>query len=147
MHRHDPLVTPEIVSMLGKVIGGIGAFASGVIALYTFLQLRKLNRFEAYYREIGQIERIARGLEQDPEAPTTPKELRTHLKKRLSALKCRVLEDCAEGGLKGETSVTAIIAAINETRSILPVALASRREQQSRSVPSSPAEKEIKDNK
>jgi hypothetical protein len=98
LRRHDPLVTPEIASTLGRVAGGIGAFASGAIALYTFLRLRKLNRFEAYYREIGQIERVARGLEQDPESPTTPEDLRTHLEKRLSALKCRVLEDFAEGG-------------------------------------------------
>ena len=133
--------------MLGRFLGGVGAFASGAIAVYTFLRLRKLNRFEAYYREVGHIERVARGLEMDPEAPTTPKGLRTYLAKRLSALKCRVLEDFAEGGLRGEASVTAIIAAINETRDTLPVALASGREQQSRSVLSSPAEKNIKDNK
>jgi hypothetical protein len=140
VRRHDPLVTPEIASMLGRVAGGIGAFASGAIAVYTFLRLRKLNRFEAYYQEIGQIERVARGLEQDPEAPTTPKALRTHLEKRLSDLKCRLLEDFAEGGLKGEASVTGIMAAINETLSILPVALASRRGQQSSSGPFSPVE-------
>jgi hypothetical protein len=136
LRRHDPLVTPEFASMLGRAAGGAGAFASGAIALYTFLRLRKLNRFEAYYREIGQIERVARGLEQDPEAPTTLEALRTHLEERLSALKCRVLEDFAEGGGKGEASVTGIMAAINETLSTLPLALASRREQQSSSVPS-----------
>jgi hypothetical protein len=138
-HRHDPLVTTEIASMLGRVAGGIGAFASGAIAVYTFLRLRKLNRFEAYYREIGQIERVARGLEQDPGAPTSPGALHKHLKTRLSALKCRVLEDFAEGGVKGEASVTGILAAINETRSTLPLALALRRERQSGPGPSSPA--------
>jgi hypothetical protein len=136
LRRHDPLVTSEMASMLVKIAGGIGAFASGAIALYTFLRLRKLSRFEAYYREIGQIERVARGLEKDPEAPTSPQALRAHLEKRLSALKCRVLEDFAEGGLSGEGSVTGIIAAINDTRSALPLELASRGEQQSDSVPS-----------
>jgi hypothetical protein len=136
LHRHDPLVTSEIASLLARVAGGVGAFVSGAIALYTFLRLRKLNRFEGYYREIGRIERVARGLEEDPEAPMTPKALRTHLEKRLSALKCRVLEDFAEG-LKGEASVSGVIAVINETRSTLPLALASRREQQPGPVPSS----------
>jgi hypothetical protein len=139
--RHDPLVTSEIMSMLGRLLGGIGAFASGAIAVYSYLRLRKLNRFEAYYREIGQIERVAQGLDQDPEAPTTPKALRTHLENRLSTLKCRILEDFAEGGLKGEASVTAIIAAINEAKRTLPLALASHREQQSSSVPPSLAKK------
>jgi len=134
--RHDPLVTPEIASMLGRVAGGIGAFVSGAVAFYMFLRLRKLNRFEAYYREIGQIERVARGLELDPKAPTTQKALRTHLEKRLSDLKCRVLEDFAKAGAKGEASVTGIMTAINETKNTLPLALASRKEQQPSSVPS-----------
>jgi hypothetical protein len=141
LRRHDPLVTPEVVSMLGRVAGGIGAFASGAFALYTYLRLRKLNRFEAYYREIGQIERVACGLEQDPAAPMIPNALRTHLENRLSALECRVLEDFAEGGLKGEASVTGIIAVINEARNTLPLALASRTEQQSSSLQSSLAKK------
>jgi hypothetical protein len=141
LRRHDPLITPETVSMLGRVVGVISAFASGAIAVYTYLRLRKLNRFEAYYREIGQIERVAQGLEQDLEAPTTPNALRTHLEKRLTTLECRILEDFAEGGLKGEASVTGIIATINEARNTLPLALASRREQQSGSVPPSLAEK------
>ena len=137
LHRHDPLVTTESASMLGRVAGGLGAFASGVIALYTFLRLRKLRRFEAYYHEISQIERIASGLEQDPEAPTTPDALRTYLEKRLSALRSRVLEDFADGGLMGESLVAGIIAAIHDTRSTLPLALASRKEQQPSAAPSS----------
>jgi hypothetical protein len=136
LRRHDPLVTSDMASMFVKIAGGIGAFASGAIAFYTFLRLRKLNRFEGYYREIGEIERVARGLEQDPEAPPSPKALRTYLEKRLAALKCRILEDFAEGGLSGEGSVIGIMAAINDTRSALPKELASRREQQSSSVPS-----------
>jgi hypothetical protein len=136
LRRHDPLVTPEIASTFGRVAGGIGAFVSGAIAFYTFLRLRKLNRYEAYYREIGHIERVARGLEQDPAAPATPKALRTYLEKRLSDLKCRVLGDFAEARVKGEASVTGIMSAINETRGILSLALATRGEQKPSAVPS-----------
>jgi hypothetical protein len=135
LRRHDPLVTPELAGLLMKVAGGVGAFASGAIAFYTFLRLRKLNRFEAYYRELGQIERVAHGLEKDPQAPTTPEGLHTHLEMRLSALKCRVLAEFAEGGVKGEGSVTGIIAAINDTRSTLAHELAHPREQPSNLVP------------
>jgi hypothetical protein len=136
LRRHDPLVTPEIASTFGRVASGIGAFVSGAIAFYTFLRLRKLNRYEAYYREIGHIERVARGLEQDSAAPTTPKALRTYLEKRLSDLKCRVLGDFAEARVKGEASVTGIMSAINETRGILSLALATRGEQKPSAVPS-----------
>jgi hypothetical protein len=119
LHRNDPLVTPETASKLGTLAGGIGAFISGLIAFYTFMRLRKLNRFEFYYRELGRIELIARGHEVDPDAPTAPDALRTHLEARLSNLKCRVLEDFAEGGLKGEGLLAGIIALINDTRDSL----------------------------
>jgi hypothetical protein len=98
--------------MLGKVADGLGAFGSGAIALYPFLRLRTLNRFDASCRTIGQIERVACGLEQDLRAPRT----------------------------KGEGSVTGLIAAINDTRSALPLALAARKGQKSCSVPSPLAE-------
>jgi hypothetical protein len=140
LRRHDPLVTPEMASTFGRVAGGLGAFASGAIAVYTYLRLRKLNRFEAYYRAIGQIERVAHGIEQDPEAPVARADLRPYLEKRLSDLKCHILEDFAGGDLKGEASVTGLMAAINETQSTLPLALVSREEQQPNSVPPSRAE-------
>jgi hypothetical protein len=141
LHRHDPLVTPDSASMLGKVAGGLGAFASGIIALYTFLRLRRLRRFEAYYHDISHIERVASGLEQDSEAPTMPDALRTYLQKRLSVLRSRVLEDFAEGGLIGDSLVAGIIAAIHDTRSTLPLALDSRKAQQPTVAPPSPGEK------
>ena len=99
--------------------GGIGAFLSGVIALYGFLRLRNLRRFESYYREIEQIEMIARGLQDDPAAPTDVPSLRSHLEGRLTALKCKVLKEFAEGGLRGEGLMAGIIALINDTRESL----------------------------
>jgi TRAP-type uncharacterized transport system substrate-binding protein len=119
LHRNDPLLTPEVGARLVAVAGGIGAFLSGVIAFYSFLRLRNLNRFESYYREIGQIEMIARGLEDDPAAPTDVASLRSHLERRLTTLKCKVLTDFAVGGLKGEGLMAGIIALINDTRESL----------------------------
>jgi hypothetical protein len=119
LHRHDPLLTPEGASKFARLAGGVGAFMSGVIAFYSFLRLRNLKRFESYYREIGQIERIACGLEDDPAAPSDGRSLRAHLEGRLTALKCKVLTDFAEGGLKGEGHMAGIIALINDTRESL----------------------------
>jgi hypothetical protein len=119
MHRNDPLLTPEVASKLVAVAGGMGACLSGLIAFYGFLRLRSLNRFESYYREIAQIEMIARGLEDDPAAPNDVPSLRAHLEGRLIALKCKVLQDFAEGGLKGEGLMAGIIALINDTRNSL----------------------------
>jgi TRAP-type uncharacterized transport system substrate-binding protein len=119
LHRKDPLLTPEAASRLVRFAGGIVYFLSGVIAFYGFLRLRKVRRFEAYYREIGHIEMIARGLEDDPAAPTDVPSLRSYLEARLSKLKCEVLKDFAEGGLKGEGLMAGIIALINDTRQSL----------------------------
>jgi hypothetical protein len=119
LHRNDPLLTPEVASYLVRVVGGIVYFVSGAIAIYGYLRLRQLKRFESYYREIGQIEMLACGLEVDPAAPTDVPSLRTHLEGRLTALKCKVLTDFAEGGLRGEGLMTSIIALINDTRESL----------------------------
>jgi TRAP-type uncharacterized transport system substrate-binding protein len=126
LHRNDPLLTSEVVSRLAKLAGGVGYFLWGVIAFYGFLRLRNLRRFETYYREIGQIEMIARGLEKDPDAPGDPAALRAHLEGRLTALKCNVLKDFAEGGLKGEGLMAGIIALINDTRDSLAGMVATR---------------------
>jgi TRAP-type uncharacterized transport system substrate-binding protein len=119
LHRNDPLLTADVVSKLARLGAGIGYFLWGVIALWGFLRLRNLRRFESYYSEIGQIERIARGLEEDPAAPTDVPSLRSYPEGRLTTLKCRVLKDFAEGGLKGEGLMAGIIALINDTRESL----------------------------
>jgi TRAP-type uncharacterized transport system substrate-binding protein len=126
LHRNDPLLTPETAYKFGTLGGGVGAFLSGVIAFYGFLRLRNLNRFESYYREIEQIEMIARGLQDDPAAPTDVPSLRSHLEGRLTALKCKVLKDFAEGGLRGEGLMAGIIALINDTRESLAGIAAAR---------------------
>jgi TRAP-type uncharacterized transport system substrate-binding protein len=116
LHRNDPLLTPEVTSRFGTVASVIGYALWGGIALYGFLRLRNLRRFEAYYHEIGQIEMVACGLEQDPAAPIDPSSLRSYLEGRLTTLKCKVLEDFAAGGLRGEGLMAGIIALINDTR-------------------------------
>jgi hypothetical protein len=119
LHRNDPLLNNDSLARLGMLAGALGAFVSGAIALYGLLRLRKLSRFESYYHEIGQIEMLARGLVDDPQTRADAESMRDNLTKRLSALKCRVLQEFAEGGLKGEGHMAGIIALINDTRGSL----------------------------
>jgi hypothetical protein len=116
-----PLFTPELVAQLSKLLGGLGAFASGLVAFYGFLKLRQLRRFEAYYQEIRHIELIARGLEDDPQAPPPdrPAERLAFLEGRLNDLKCEALKDFADGGMKGEGLMSGIAALVNDTRDSL----------------------------
>src|SRR5207248_3817979 len=113
MRRNEPFLTPELLSNLGKVIGGVGAFLSGIVAFYGFLRLRQLRRFESYYHEIRRIELIARGQEADPRAPADPVALRNYLEGKLLDLKSQALQDFAEGGLKGEGLMSGIVALVN----------------------------------
>jgi TRAP-type uncharacterized transport system substrate-binding protein len=119
LHRNDPVFTPEVAHKFGTLAGGLGAFVSGAVAFYGFLRLRHLSRFESYYRDLGQIEMLARGLEHDPAAPADAASLRAYLESRLTTLKCEVLQDFADGGLKGEGLMAGIIALINDTRESL----------------------------
>jgi TRAP-type uncharacterized transport system substrate-binding protein len=119
LRRNDPLLTPEVAAKLGTLAGAMGAFLSGTIALYSFLRLRHLNHFEYYYREIGHIEMLARGIEEESKAATDPELLRATLLRRLTTMKCKALQDFADGGLKGEGLMAGIIALINDTRESL----------------------------
>jgi hypothetical protein len=117
--RHEPLLKPEHIAKAGPLLGGIGTLISGLIAFYSYVRLRKLRRFVAYYHEIGHIDMVARGLEMDADAPTDPRALRPHLETRLTRLKHDVVEEFAEGGLQGEGLLAGLVALINDTREAL----------------------------
>jgi TRAP-type uncharacterized transport system substrate-binding protein len=119
MRRNEPMLTPEMVSTLGKGLGGLGAFVSGLVAVYGFLRLRQLRRFESYYQEIRRLELVARGQEADPAAPSDPAARRAYLEERLLDLKSRALQDFANGGLKGEGLMSGIVSLVNDTRTSL----------------------------
>jgi protein-S-isoprenylcysteine O-methyltransferase Ste14/TRAP-type uncharacterized transport system substrate-binding protein len=119
LRRHEPLLKPEHTAKIGPLLGGVGTLISGLIAFYSYMRLRKLRRFVAYYHEIGRIDMVARGLEVDPAAPTEPGALRPHLETRLTQLKHDVVEEFAKGGLQGEGLLAGLIALINDTRESL----------------------------
>lgn len=119
MRRSEPLLSPDMTAALGRAAGGVGALASGAVAIYSFLRLRQLRRFEAYYKEIRRLELIARGREDDPAAPVEPAARRAYLEERLLDLKSRALQDFASGGLKGEGLMSGIVSLVNDTRASL----------------------------
>jgi protein-S-isoprenylcysteine O-methyltransferase Ste14/TRAP-type uncharacterized transport system substrate-binding protein len=119
LRRTDPILKPEQAAKIGPLLGGIGTLITGLIAFYSYMRLRKLKRFEAYYRDIDRIDLLARGLEMDPDFPTEPVALRMHLEARLTRLKHEILTDFADGGLQGEGLLAGLIALINDTRESL----------------------------
>jgi hypothetical protein len=119
LRRRQPLLTPELMSQLGRLLGGVGAFVSGIIGLYGFLRILQLRRFESYYEEVRRIVQVARGLEEDPEAPPEPDARRAYLLDRLDDLKSEAIRDFADGGLKGEGLLAGVVALVNDTRSSL----------------------------
>jgi hypothetical protein len=116
------VMTPEMMSQLGKLFGGLGAFASGIVGLYGFLRLRQLRKFESFYHDVRRIVQIARGQEDDPVAPGDPAARRAYLLGRLDDLKSEAVREFAEGGLKGEGLLSGVVALINDTRNSLGAA-------------------------
>jgi hypothetical protein len=119
LRRRQPLFTPELMSQLGRLLGGLGAFASGLLGLYGFLRILQLRRFESYYQEVRRIVQVARGLEVDPDAPADPDSRRSYLLDQLDDLKSEAIRDFADGGLKGEGLLAGVVALVNDTRSSL----------------------------
>jgi hypothetical protein len=119
LRRRQPLLTPELMSQLGRLLGGLGAFLSGLLGLYGFLRIVQLRRFESFYQEVRRIVQVARGLEDDPDAPADPDARRAYLLDRLDDLKSEATRDFAEGGLRGEGLLAGVVALVNDTRSSL----------------------------
>jgi hypothetical protein len=119
LHRRQPFLTPELMSQLGRLLGGLGAFVSGILGLYGFLRILQLRRFELYYQEVRRIVQVARGREDDPHAPPDPDARRAYLLDRLDDLKSEAIRDFADGGLKGEGLLAGVVALVNDTRSSL----------------------------
>lgn len=95
------------------------SFFSGFIALRSYLRLRKLHRFDKYSRELSRIELISRGQMADPNCPVEAEARRQHLDERLAALQCRIYQDFARGGIKGESLLVDLMTLINNTRESL----------------------------
>jgi hypothetical protein len=119
LRRRQPLLTPELMSHLGRLLGGLGAFFSGLLGLYGFLRIMQLRRFESYYEEVRRIVQVARGLEDDPDAPPDPDARRSYLLDQLDDLKSEAIRDFADGGLKGEGLLAGVVALVIDTRSSL----------------------------
>jgi serine/threonine protein kinase len=99
---------------LDRMAGALGALVGVALALYSFLRLRRLRRFEAYYKEIRRLELIARGREEDPNAPANPAARRTYLEERLLNLKNRALAEFGNGGRRGEGLKSGIVSLVND---------------------------------
>jgi hypothetical protein len=119
LRRRQPLLTPELLSQLGRLLGGLGAFVSGILGLYGFLRIMQLRRFQSYYEEVRRIVQVARGLDEDPGAPANPDARRAYLLDQLDNLKSEAIRDFADGGLRGEGLLAGVVALVNDTRSSL----------------------------
>src|SRR4051794_32524302 len=119
LRHRQPVLTPELMSQLGKLLGGLGAFVSGIVGFYGFLRILHLRRFESYYQEVRRIAQVARGREDDPNAPPDSDARRAYLVDQLDDLKSEAIRDFAEGGLKGEGLLAGVIALVNDTRNSL----------------------------
>jgi hypothetical protein len=127
LRRRQPMLTPELMSQLGKLLGGLGAFVSGIVGFYGFLRILHLRRFESYYQEVRRIVQVARGREDDPDAPSDPEARRAYLLDQLDDLKNEAIRDFAAGGLKGEGLLAGVTALVNDTRSSLAAEYRTRR--------------------
>jgi TRAP-type uncharacterized transport system substrate-binding protein len=119
LRRRQPFMTPELMSHTGRLLGGLGAFVSGILGLYGFLRILQLRRFESYYAEVRRIVQVARGLEPDPDAPHDPDARRAYLLDHLDDIKSEAIRDFEAGGLRGEGLLAGVVALVNDTRSSL----------------------------
>ncbi len=114
-----------------SILEQIAAFGSGIagaiVAAWGYFRYRRLLRFEYYFHEVRRLEAVARGKEDDPDAPTDPHNLELYLQNQLADLRDTAVAELATGKLFGEALVLPILLHISQAAEAIPRLVAYRQ--------------------
>jgi TRAP-type uncharacterized transport system substrate-binding protein len=114
-----PLLSREMLDVLTKLIT-LWVFASAAFyGLSRYFHRDPTARFAHYLREFTQLDLVARGIEEDAEAPAEPLKRVAHLEDKLSRLKAQMIEEFSEARLCREGAMGTVMSLISDTRASL----------------------------
>jgi hypothetical protein len=117
--RDQPLVPRELLDVLAKLIT-LWVFMSATFwALRRYFDRDPTARFVHYLREFTQLDLMARGIADDPEAPREPGRRVAYLEEKLSRLKAQMIEEFADTKLYREGTMGTVMSLICDTRASL----------------------------
>jgi TRAP-type uncharacterized transport system substrate-binding protein len=117
--RDQPLVPKELLDVLAKLIT-LWVFMSATFwALRRYFHRDPTARFVYYLREFTQLDLVARGIADDPEAPREPVRRVAYLEDRLSRLKAQMIDEFSDTQLYREGTMGTVMSLISDTRASL----------------------------
>jgi TRAP-type uncharacterized transport system substrate-binding protein len=117
--RDQPLVPKEFLDVLAKLIT-LWVFMSAMFwALRRYFDRDPSARFVYYLREFTQLDLVARGIADDPEAPREPVKRVAYLEDQLSRLKAQMIEEFSDTKLYREGTMGTVMSLISDTRASL----------------------------
>jgi TRAP-type uncharacterized transport system substrate-binding protein len=116
---HKPLVLGELLEPVGNFFSVAGAAAAGALAIWGFLRGLRAVHPDVHLKQIDRIERLLRGEERDPAAPSMPRELVDYLETRLAIVKQTAIDDYAHHRITREEALVSILTLVADTRHLL----------------------------
>jgi TRAP-type uncharacterized transport system substrate-binding protein len=117
--RDQPVVSRALLDVLAKLIT-LWVFASATcFALSRYFLRDPTCRFAYYLRELTQLDLVARGITEDPEAPRQAHQRVAYLEDKLSRLKAQMIQEIADTKLYREGAMGTVMSLISDTRASL----------------------------
>ncbi len=116
---HRPMIVADFLEPAGNFLSVGGAAAAGALGMWGFFRGLRAVHPDVYLRKIDRIERLARGDEQDAQAPTLPRDFIEYLEAQLAIVKQAAIDDYAHRRLVGDEALVGILTLIADTRHLL----------------------------
>jgi TRAP-type uncharacterized transport system substrate-binding protein len=117
--RDQPIVSRELLDMLAKLTTFWVFISATCYGLSRSFFRDPTKRFVYYLREFTQLDLVARGITDDPEAPGQPVKRVAYLEDKLSRLKAQMIEEFADTKLYREGTMATVMSLISDTRASL----------------------------
>lgn len=116
LDRNKPLAFEAVLEWFSNGLSIFGAFSAGALSLYSLLRRREARAPSDYFAEIRRVDQMAHGASRDPASPIAPSELARHLDERLVQLRQQLIGDICAGTIKGDQTISNILALLRDTR-------------------------------
>ncbi len=114
-----PMIMADFLEPVGNFMSVAGAAAAGAFGVWGFFRGLRAVHPDVYLRKIDRIERLARGDEQDAQAPALPRDFIEYLEAQLAVVKQAAIDDYAHRRLVGDEALVGILTLIADTRHLL----------------------------
>lgn len=114
-----PMIVGELIEPVQNFFSVAGAAAAGAFGVWGFFRGLRAVHPDVYLRKIARIERLARGDEQDVQAPALPRDFIDYLEAQLAVVKQAAIDDYAHRRLVGDEALVGILTLIADTRHLL----------------------------